>query len=174
MPNTPSNHMQAAGFPTALAAEIQRQAESTAGNVNRLIAVGMPLSVAVNLAPMLTNGSIDSNKLIASGLNHKQAAAIANAKFGVPPSNTVAPSITGTTTEGQTLTMNNGTWSGSTPRTFSRVWKRDGVVITGETATTYLLAAEDVDAMISGTVTLTNDYGSASADADAVGPIGAA
>lgn len=56
--------------------------------------------------------------------------------------NSVAPAITGTAQEGQTLTCSTGTWSG-TP-TLSYQWTRDAVPIAGATANTRVLAAADV------------------------------
>jgi len=89
-----------------------------------------------------------------------------------PPVNTVAPAITGTTTEGQTLTCSTGTWSNS-PASYTYQWKDDGVAISGAVASTYVLTASEVGATITCTVTAYNDGGSASATATGVGPIGA-
>ena len=41
---------------------------------------------------------------------------------GIAPANTTLPTITGTTTEGQVLTVANGTWSGTAPLTFGYTW----------------------------------------------------
>lgn len=71
------------------------------------------------------------------------------------PVNSVAPAITGIATEGETLSLSTGTWS-NTPDVYTRIWKRDGVVIAGEVAATYVLTADDVDAVISGSVVATN------------------
>jgi hypothetical protein len=71
------------------------------------------------------------------------------------PVNSVAPAITGTETEGQTLTVSNGTWS-NTPDAYARIWMRDGVVIAGETGATYVLATADVAAVITASVVATN------------------
>lgn len=71
------------------------------------------------------------------------------------PVNSVLPAITGTKTEGQTLTCSQGTWS-NTPEAYAFQWLRDGVPIIGATANTRLLAAGDVGALMSCTVTATN------------------
>lgn len=73
---------------------------------------------------------------------------------GKKPANTVLPAITGTKTQGQTLTCSSGTWTKSP--TFSYQWRRSGVAITGATAATRVLSVDDVGATMSCTVTATN------------------
>lgn len=77
----------------------------------------------------------------------------------VRPINTVLPAITGTTTSGQTLTSTTGTWTGTPTPTYTRAWYRDGVVIAGATAATYVLVAGDVGKRITVVVTATNTNG---------------
>lgn len=84
------------------------------------------------------------------------------------PVNTVAPSITGTTAVGQTLTANNGTWIGTAPITYAHQWTRNGVDIVGATASTYLLTITDDATQIRVRVTATNAQGSANATSAAV------
>lgn len=69
------------------------------------------------------------------------------------PVNSVLPAITGTKTVGQTLTCSSGTWSQSP--SYAYQWLRDGVAISGATASTRLLAAPDAGALMSCTVTAT-------------------
>jgi hypothetical protein len=69
------------------------------------------------------------------------------------PVNSVLPAITGTKTVGQALTCSSGTWSKSPAYAYQ--WLRDGVAITGATASTRLLAAPDAGALMSCTVTAT-------------------
>jgi uncharacterized protein YjdB len=86
-----------------------------------------------------------------------------------PPSNTALPTVSGTAREGQTLTSTNGTWSGSTPMTYARQWKRCDAAgtscsnISGATGTTYVLVAGDVGSTIRASVTATNTAGGATA-----------
>lgn len=58
------------------------------------------------------------------------------------PVNSVAPAITGTAQVGQTLSVSNGTWTGS-PTSYEYQWYRDNFndasAIVGATASTYLL-----------------------------------
>ena len=75
------------------------------------------------------------------------------------------PTISGNATEGQTLTVNPGAWSGSTPITHTYQWRRcdsagaNCVDIAAATATTYALAAADVGHTIRVRETATNAYG---------------
>ncbi len=87
---------------------------------------------------------------------------------GNAPANTVAPAITGTAQEGQTLTCSTGTWSGSPTYTYQ--WKRNGSNIGSATNSTYVLVTADVGQSIKCTVTATNFIGSANADSNTVTP----
>lgn len=88
-------------------------------------------------------------------------------------SNSVAPAITGTATEGETLSLSNGTWS-NTPDAYAYIWKRDGVVIPGAAAATYVLTEADVGAIISASVRATNSGVSAVANSNATAAVAAA
>jgi hypothetical protein len=66
--------------------------------------------------------------------------------------NAVVPTITGTPTVGQTLTAGNGTWS-ATPDSYTYVWRRGGVAISGATSSTYVVVSGDIGATITVTVT---------------------
>lgn len=70
------------------------------------------------------------------------------------PVNSVLPAITGTKTQGQTLTCSTGTWTKSP--TYAYQWRRNGSAIAGATASTRLLAAGDVGSLMSCTVTASN------------------
>ena len=87
------------------------------------------------------------------------------------------PTITGSATEGQTLTANPGTWSGSTPMSRSYQWRRcdsagaNCLDIAGASATTYVLVAADVGHTIRVRETATNADGQSSADSAATAVI---
>lgn len=102
----------------------------------------------------------------------RQASRAADAALKLPV-NSVAPAITGTPTEGETLSLSDGTWS-NTPDAYAYIWKRDGVVISGETAATYLLAVADVGAVITASVKATNSGVSAVANSNATDAVAAA
>lgn len=78
----------------------------------------------------------------------------------VLPSNIVAPVISGTNTVGSILTTTNGTWSGSTPITYTYQWLRNGNNISGATSSTYTLVTDDTSNSVSCRVTATNSVGS--------------
>lgn len=92
---------------------------------------------------------------------------------GPEPINTAAPTVSGDTTQGSTLTCSPGTWgldapfsSGSNGTiTYSYQWTRDGVDISGATSSTYATQVADVGADVGCRVRATND-GGYDADAD--------
>src|SRR4051812_29436129 len=65
------------------------------------------------------------------------------------PSNTQPPVVSGTPEVGKTLSTTNGTWSGTTPLTFSHQWRRCDKTggscanISDATHTTYTLQGAD-------------------------------
>ena len=92
---------------------------------------------------------------------------------GVPPANTVAPAITGTAQEGETVTCSTGTWTGTPTITYAFQWKRNGSNIGSATNSTYVLVTADVSQSITCQVTATNGSGSASATSNTITPIAA-
>jgi hypothetical protein len=82
------------------------------------------------------------------------------------PSNSSSPSISGTTTNGQTLTGSRGTWSGFPTPTYTYQWKRASSAagsysnISGATSLTYTLTDNDIDQYLKFAVTATNTSGS--------------
>lgn len=89
------------------------------------------------------------------------------------PTNTAAPTISGTATAGNLLTCSNGSWTGETELTlatgwplttpFADQWLRDGAPITGATSNGYLVSRGDVGHGLACEVTVTNIAGHASA-----------
>jgi len=96
------------------------------------------------------------------------ALVLAGVASAAAPVNTAPPTISGTTTVGQTLTASNGTWSNS-PTSFAYQWLRCngggnncGAVANG-TQQTYTLVGADAGHTLRVKVTATNADGSASA-----------
>ena len=81
------------------------------------------------------------------------------------PSNSAPPTISGTPTAGQTLTATSGTWSGTTPITFTYAWQRCDATGAncgnegGATHATYVVQNADVGSTLRVTVTATNSDG---------------
>jgi hypothetical protein len=78
------------------------------------------------------------------------------------PVNSTAPTISGTTTQGQTLTATTGTWT-NTPTSYAYQWRRGGTAISGATSSTYALVSADVGTVITVAVIATNAGGSSTA-----------
>jgi hypothetical protein len=85
------------------------------------------------------------------------------------PRNTVRPTISGTTRQGELLTADPGTWSGTQPMTFAYQWRRcdtNGANcsnISGATSKTYTLTSADVGNRLRVRVRASNDAGSGTA-----------
>jgi hypothetical protein len=84
-----------------------------------------------------------------------------------PPANTSPPTISGTPTQGQTLTANPGSWTGSPSPSYGYQWQQCSggtcTDVAGATGQTYTLTSGDVGKTIDVVVTGTNASGSASA-----------
>jgi hypothetical protein len=93
--------------------------------------------------------------------------AFTGGSYGSPPANTVAPAVTGTPTDRQTLSTTDGTWTGVPTPTFTYQWYRSpSTVISGATANTYVLTDADVGSTIYCKVTATNAISSVSANSN--------
>jgi hypothetical protein len=90
-----------------------------------------------------------------------------------PPSNSSAPSITGTAQAGQLLDASPGTWNGTQPITYTYQWRRCNTTgsacttIGGATGASYPVTGSDVGSTLRVTVTAANSVGSASASSNA-------
>jgi hypothetical protein len=86
------------------------------------------------------------------------------------PANTTPPSITGTVAQGETLTAQPGTWTGSPTISYAYQWRRCDATgatctdIADATGRTYVVTSADAGATIVVRVTATNAVGSTPAD----------
>jgi hypothetical protein len=91
------------------------------------------------------------------------------ARRGTAPASTAPPVISGNPQEGQALTVNNGSWTGDQPFTFTYQWQRcdrtggSCANINGATAATYQLTNADVGRTLRATVAARNSSGSTAA-----------
>lgn len=86
-----------------------------------------------------------------------------------PPTNTLAPVVSGTAIKGNTLSCTTGTWTAAVG--FDYQWRRGSVDIVGANSNTYVLTTADVDALMSCRVTASNTGGSTSQLSNTVGPV---
>lgn len=84
------------------------------------------------------------------------------------PINTVLPAISGTPSDGNTLTSSSGIWTG-TPTFVYQWWSAtDGIPFSGRTGTTFTIGGADVGQSVFCRVTATNAFGSTAADTNTV------
>ena len=104
-----------------------------------------------------------------SSAESAQTTVVAAATSSAAPKNTAPPTISGTARVGQTLTANEGSWSGN-PTGYAFQWQRcDADVIAcsnvvGATSKTYLVRIADLGFRLRVRVTARNDKGSATAN----------
>jgi hypothetical protein len=95
-------------------------------------------------------------------------AAVASAKAAAVPQNTSAPTVSGNTREGETLTASTGTWNNS-PTKFAYQWQRCSSTgtgcadVTGAQDKAYTATATDADHTLRVVVTASNVDGQSSA-----------
>jgi hypothetical protein len=126
--------------------------------------------------PVLSDaGGVDRVKVTArnesgSSVAYSQPTSVITDPGAAPasrPSNTVAPSISGTLVVGSALTAAAGSWSGDQPISFGYQWKRcdlsgaNCAAITGAISGSYITASADQGLTLRVTVTATNAAGSA-------------
>lgn len=87
------------------------------------------------------------------------------------PAISAAPTISGTAEVGQTLTVTPGATTGNPSPSNTFVWKRSGVIISGETGTTLLLTATEQGHTITCEQTATNALGAATTSSAATATV---
>jgi len=132
-----------------------------ASNQNYVLSSG-DLGRTIRVAVTATNGDGTSQAL--------SAATAAIVAPGTAPANTKQPNPSGTAQDGQTVSVDNGSWSGLKPLTFSYQWQTcvAGVNpactnITGATGQSYQIITSQVGSQLRATVTATNSLGNNSA-----------
>lgn len=143
--------------------EVGTIVHTTAGNVNISVSIFRVGKVVVFNVAAGHGKSINANDARAIGgfgVKHILAALV---PIAVAP-----PTVTGTATQGQTLTGSNGTW-GDEPASYTYQWQHCDAAgasctdVAGATAATYAVSAADVGFTLRLSVTAVNKYGSVAA-----------
>ncbi|HEY7795157.1 MAG TPA: FG-GAP-like repeat-containing protein [Gaiellaceae bacterium] len=132
------------------------------------------VAAATSTTYAVVNGDVGGTlRVVATATNGGGSTSATSAPTAVvtsapaPPANTTPPAITGTPQVGQSLTLDQGTWSGNPTPTLARRWQScDGGScsdVPGATGTTYVIAAADENRTLRAVVTATNNQGSAQA-----------
>jgi hypothetical protein len=95
---------------------------------------------------------------------------LAGSALAAAPNNTTAPAVTGTAKVGATLTVSNGTWTGS-PTSYDYQWQRCSSTtsctdIVGATNQTYVVRSADAGNKLRAVVTATNADGKSTANSN--------
>jgi hypothetical protein len=165
------------GTPTiAYAYQWQRRATATAAWAD------IPQATTTSYVVTAADTGQQLRAVVAAGnrlSSWSQAATAPTTGLGVvtAPQNTGAPAITGATRVGATLTSSTGTWSGTTPLTFTYQWERSTnggstwSAISGATARSYTQRLGDSGDRLRVKVTATNPAGAQTATSGPVGPV---
>lgn len=132
--------------------------------------------VVANIAFTLAKTALATVSLTITAQDHVEGDVIwEEPSEGGEPANTVAPAITGTTEVGETLTVSDGTWTGTPTPSVTRQWQRGTsgsfANISGATGSTYVLQNADLGNNIRVVETATNTEGTTTANSNTVGPI---
>src|SRR5579863_6367433 len=102
---------------------------------------------------------VNASNLAGTGTATSSATGVVQA---VPPANTALPAIAGTAQDEDILSASTGTWSGSTPLTYTYLWKDCNssgtgcTPISGATGNTYTVQSSDIGDTIVVAVTASN------------------
>jgi hypothetical protein len=131
--------------------------------------VGADVGATIRVAVTASNSAGSSNA--SSG----QTAVVAAAP--IAPANSSPPTISGTAQQGQTLTADPGSWTGTQPITHAYQWRRCDTTgsgctdIAGATTNAYVSIAADVGSTLLVLVTGSNSAGSSQASSAATGVV---
>ncbi|MBV8479272.1 MAG: hypothetical protein JOY72_03115 [Actinobacteria bacterium] len=157
------------GSPTSFAYQWQR-CDAAAGNCNAIAGATSDTYTA-------GTGDVDNRLRVQVTATNSSGSGVAVSRptdvvksTGSAPKNTAPPTISGTTQEGSTLTVQAGSWSGSPAPGFTYQWERcvgtggGCSPISGATNTTYTLGSADVAHTVLVVVTAKNSNGTSTAN----------
>jgi CHRD domain len=134
---------------------------------------------ATNQNYVASSGDVDRTirvEVTASNADGKtQALSDATAAIAAPgtaPANTKQPNPSGTAQDGQTITVDNGTWSGQSPITFTYQWQSCTAVnpictdLAGATSSSYLIGTGQIGSVLRANVTATSSAGKTAASSN--------
>lgn len=146
------------------------------GSASHVISVAIPVNSDA-AAAIMDARPFDPAKAMASFLTLSPAQlsvfAVALATAANAPINTVAPVTSGTLVTGETLSVTDGTWTGTPTPDITYQWTSDDVAIGGATAATHVIGAGEAGTMVAAVVTGTNSIDSSDAIALAGTPVAA-
>ncbi len=167
------------GNPTSYAYQWQR-CDASAGNCNAIAGATSDTYTA-------NTGDVDNRLRVQVTATNSSGSGVAVSRptnivkaTGSAPKNTAPPTISGTTQEGNVLTVHNGSWSGSPQPSFTYQWQRCAgtgggcTPIGGATSTTYTLSSVDVAHTVLAVVTAKNSSGTSTAntsETDLIAPV---
>jgi hypothetical protein len=130
-------------------------------------------AASYTLTPADTGSTVLVTVTAINSAGSAQASSAASAPVSAAPTNTSPPTISGTATEGGTLTAAAGSWSGYPAAALSYQWQRCNglgqgcVAIAGATASSYTPLSADVGSTLLVVVTASNSVGSTQASSAA-------
>ena len=133
------------------------------------LVLGAGLSASIGVGSAATTATTTTGTTTGTTTTGTTTTSTTTTTSASAPRNTAPPTISGTPTVGQKLTAANGSWSGSTPMTFTYQWSRcdssggSCAAIGGATASTYTLASVDAGNTLRVSVTAKNSAGSSTA-----------
>lgn len=131
--------------------------------VNVELGLSATAQISLNQANVRTLAGVPSGAISMQNLQGKTNA--------TAPVNTAAPTISGTTQVGQTLSSTTGTWTGTPTPTYTYQWQRNTSNISGATSSTYVIQSADVGNTLRCVVTATNTAGSTSANSNSTATV---
>jgi hypothetical protein len=127
-----------------------------------------PATGALTYTPQADYDGPDSFTFDATDAQGVSSPATISITVLTPPAGITAPAISGVDAVGHLLACSTGTWSGTTPLTYSYQWERNGVTLAGRIAASYRVAAGDIRTKLACAVTARNAVGHAAGQSAAV------